>query len=138
MTHTEQPDLIAWQTGRAHGQLPLVPCFVASNACILTSGHENQYLARTDWNGVCAIAKGAGRVGRTTAGLVTVAVGYVSPAGADWTLRVSNTIGDKVSGLGRSVDGAVRSAGELAWALAHTSLVRTAVPQTPVPTDQRT
>ena len=75
----------------------------------------------------CRHRRGVGKVGRKEAGLVTLAVGYVSARGADWTLRVTDTIAHKATAVARAVDGAARGAGELVWALAHTTLVRTAV-----------
>ena len=119
-------------TLRLASQLPRSAAVTVASLLATTTGYTAltgavRTIARATWNGVCAIAKGVGRIGRATAGLVTLAVGYLSPAGADWTLRVTDTIANKVTGAVRKVDAAVRGAGELAWALAHTSLVRTAV-----------
>jgi hypothetical protein len=39
------------------------------------------------WPAVTAVARGIGKAARFSAGLVTLAVGYVSAPGADFTLR---------------------------------------------------
>ena len=126
----------AWQgtrtTLRLAGQLPrsaavTVASLLATNAGYTALTGTVRTILRTAWNGVCTLVRGVGKVSRTAAGLVTLAVGYVSAAGADWTLRVTDTIAVKVTSAARTIDAAVRGAGELAWALAHTTLVRTAV-----------
>lgn len=119
-------------TLRLAGQLPrsaavTVASMLATNAGYTALTGTVRTIVRTGWNGIRAIGRGVGKVGRTAAGLVTLGVGYVSASGADWTLRVTDAIADKVTGAARTVDAAVRGAGELAWALAHTTLVRTAV-----------
>ena len=119
-------------TVRLAGQLPRsaavsVASLLATNAGYAALTGTVRTILRAAWNGIRAVAKGIGQVGRTTAGLVTLAVGYVSAPGADWTLRITDTMADAVTGVARSMDAAVRGAGELAWALAHTTLVRTAV-----------
>lgn len=119
-------------TLRLAGQLPRSAAVTVASLLATTTGYTAltgtvRTIARTAWNGFCAVARGVGKLTRKTAGLVTLAVGYFSPVGADWTLRVTDTIADRVTGAARAVDGAVRGAGDLAWALAHTTLVRTAV-----------
>ena len=117
---------------RLAGQLPRSAAVTVSSLLATTSGYTAltgtvRTIARAAWNGLFAVARGVGKLARKTAGLVTMAVGYLSPVGADWTLRVTDTIADRITGAARVVDGAVRGAGDLAWALAHTTLVRTAV-----------
>jgi hypothetical protein len=56
-----------------------------------------------------------------------LAVGFVSPGGADFTHTVTETIANTVARWFDRVDGFVRGAGELVWGLAHTTLVRTTV-----------
>ena len=119
-------------TLRLAGQLPrsaaiTVASLLATNAGYTALTGTVRTLLRTGWNGICTLARGVGKVGRAAAGLVTLGVGHVSATGADWTLRVTDTIADKATGVARAVDAAVRGAGELAWTLAHTTLVRTAV-----------
>jgi hypothetical protein len=119
-------------TLRLAGQLPRSAAVTVASLLATTTGYTAltgtvRTILRTAWNGVCAVARGVGKFTRETAGLVTLAVGYLSPVDADWTLRVTDTIADRVTGAAGIVDGAVRGAGELAWALAHTTLVRTAV-----------
>ena len=82
---------------------------------------------RLAWNGFRLLARGLGKASRSIADLVTLAVGYVSASGADWTLRVSDRIAERVVGLAAKVDAAVTGTGELLWGLAHTALVRSAV-----------
>ena len=119
-------------TLRFAGHLPksvaaTVSSMLSTNAGYAALTGTARTIARGAWNGVRAVARGVGKTGRFAAGLVTRAVGYVSAAGADWTLRVTDTTADKVTGVASNVDAAVRGAGELAWALAHTALVRTSV-----------
>lgn len=54
-------------------------------------------------------------------------VGFASPVGADLTLGVTHVITETMTGLFDRLDELVREAGELAWNLEHTSLVRTTV-----------
>ena len=79
----------------------------------------------TAWNGLTRLIRGVGRVLRTAVGVVPLAVGFVSPVGADFALRVTEGIAETVTGLFDRLDELVRGAGELAWGLAHTTLVRT-------------
>ena len=81
----------------------------------------------TAWNGLTRLIRGVGRVLRSAVGVVPLVVGFVSPAGADFALRATEGVTDTVTRwLGR-FDGIVQGAGELAWGLAHTTLVRTTV-----------
>jgi len=117
---------------RLAGQLPRSAAVTLSSLLASTTGYialtgTVRTLVRCAWAGVRAVARGIGRACRAAAGLVTLAVGYVSAPGADWTLRVTDAIADRVTGVACGVDGTVRGSGELAWALAHTTLVRTAV-----------
>lgn len=119
-------------TLRLAGQLPRSTAVTVASLLATTTGYTAltgtaRTIARTAWNGLCAAARGVGKLASKTAGLVTLAAGYVSPTGADWSLRVTDTIANRVTGVALAVDGAVRGAGDLAWALAHTTLVRTAV-----------
>ena len=125
-----------WATARATlrmaGRLPRSVAVTVSSLLATRTGYTAltgtvRTIARAAWNTVTAVARGVGKVGRVTAGAVTLTVGYLSAPGADWTLRATDTIATKVTGLARGLDAAVRGAGELAWALAHTTLVRTAV-----------
>jgi hypothetical protein len=104
-----------------------VASLLATNAGYTALTDTVRTLLHATWNAVQATKKAVGKAGRFTAGLVTLAVGYVSAAGADWTLRVTDTLADGITAFGRRVDAAVRRAGNLGWALAHTTLVRTAV-----------
>ena len=82
---------------------------------------------RGAWKAVTAVARSVGRSARFGSGLVTLAVGYVSAPGADFTLRLADTIAEPVVNSCRRIDASVRGLGDLAWALAHTTLVRTTV-----------
>ncbi len=73
------------------------------------------------------MARSVGKAARFGAGLVTLAIGYVSAPGADSTLRLADAIADPVVGTCRRIDGWVSGLGDLAWALAHTTMVRTTV-----------
>ncbi len=125
-----------WGTTKASlrlaGRLPRSVAVTMSSLLATTTGYTTltgavRTLVRGAWAGVRAVARGIGRAARFAAGLVTLTVGYVSAPGADWTLRVTDAIADRVTGVAHGVDAAVRGAGDLAWALAHTTLVRTAV-----------
>ena len=125
-----------WATARATlrmaGRLPRSVAVTVSSLLATRTGYTAltgtvRTLLRAAWNTVTAIARGVGKAGRVVAGLVTLTVGYLSAPGADWTLRTTDTIATKITGLARGLDAAVRGAGELAWALAHTTLVRAAV-----------
>lgn len=126
----------AWRgtrtTMRLAGQLPRSVATTVSSLLATRTGYSLltttvRSIVRGAWNGISAVARIIGRGCRGLSGLVTLAVGYLSPGGADWTLRVTDTIADRVSAAGRSVDATVRGAGDVLWNLAHTSLVRTAV-----------
>ena len=119
-------------TLRLTGQLPRSTAVTVASLLATTTGYTAltstvRTIAHTVWKGVCGVARGVGKPSRKAAELATLMVGYLSPAGADWSLRVTDTIANSVTGVARAVDGAVRGAGDLAWALAHTTLVRTAV-----------
>ena len=81
----------------------------------------------TAWNAVTRLIRGVGRFVRKAAGIVPLVAGVVSPAGADLAHGATEMVSDTVSGWVDRVDGLLRAAGELAWSLAHTSLVRTTV-----------
>ncbi len=119
-------------TLRLASQLPRSTAVTVASLLATATGYTAltgtvRTILRAAWNGVGAVARGVGKLARKTAGLVTLGVGYLSPAGADWTLRVADRVADTITGLARALDDAVRGAGELAWSLAHTTLVRTAV-----------
>lgn len=126
----------AWATAKATlrlaRQLPRSVAVTVSSILATQTGYTAltgtiRAVTRLAWNGVRAVARGVGRASRIAAGLVTLGVGYLSAPGADWTLKVSDHIADRVTSAVHSLDSAVTGAGDLAWALAHTSLVRTAV-----------
>lgn len=119
-------------TLRLAGQLPRSVAVSVSSLLATRTGYTLLTstvgsLVRGAWNGVTAVAKGVGRASRTLAGLITLTVGYLSPAGADWTLRLTDTVAERVTAVARSVDATVRGSGDLLWSLAHTTLVRTTV-----------
>lgn len=127
---------IAWAhtrtTVRLTGQLPRSTAVTVASMLSTQTGYAAltstvRTATRGAWKAVTAAARTVGRAARFGAGLVTLAVGYVSAPGADFTLRLADTIAEPVVGTCRRIDGSVRGLGDLAWALAHTTLVRTTV-----------
>lgn len=100
---------------------------LATNTGYTTLTRISRAVLSTAWNGLTRLIRGVGRVLRSAVGVVPLAVGFASPAGADLTLGVTQVITETVTGLFERLDGLVRGAGELAWGLAHTTLVRTTV-----------
>ena len=82
---------------------------------------------RTAWNGLTRLIRGVGRAARTAVGVVPLAVGFASPAGADLTLGVTEAVANTVTGWFDRTDEFVRGVGDLIWGLAHTALVRSTV-----------
>jgi hypothetical protein len=81
----------------------------------------------TAYNGLTRLIRGVGRAAHAAAGVIPLTVGFVSPTGADLALRATETIAATVSGWFNRFDGFARGTGELAWALAHTTLVQSTV-----------
>ena len=84
-------------TVRLAGQLPrsaavTVASLLATNAGYNALTGTVRTIVRGAWNAIRTVARGIGKVGRMATGLVTLAVGYVSAPGADWTLRVLTLI----------------------------------------------
>ncbi len=114
------------------GRMPRTAAAAVSSVLATRTGYgaltgSIRTVVSTAWRLVTGAARLFGRACRFTAGLGTLAVGYLSPGGADLTLRLADTVADRVSAAARHVDAAVRRAGDLMWLLAHTCLVRTTV-----------
>lgn len=119
-------------TLRFAGHLPksvaaTVASMLSTNAGYAALTGAVRTATRGAWTAVTAVARGVGKAARFGSGLVTLAVGYLSAPGADFTLRLADAIADPVVGVCRRVDASVRGVGDLSWALAHTTLVRTTV-----------
>ena len=113
-------------------RLPKSVAVTVNSVLATTTGYTtltriSRAVLSTAWNGLTRLLRGVGRVFRKAASVVPLAVGFVSPAGADFALRVTEVITHTVTGLFDRLDSLVRGAGELAWGLAHTTLVRTTV-----------
>ena len=100
---------------------------LATNTGYTTLTRISRAVLSTAWNGLTRLLRGVGRAARTAVGVAPLAVGFASPAGADLTLGVTQVVTETVTGLFDRLDGLVRGAGELAWGLAHTTLVRSTV-----------
>lgn len=114
------------------GRLPksvavTVNSVLATNAGYTTLTRIIRTVLSTAWNGLTRLIRSVGRVARKATRVVPLAVGFVSPTGADFTHNVTETIANTVARWFDRVDGFVRGAGELVWGLAHTTLVRTTV-----------
>ena len=113
-------------------RLPKSVAVTVNSVLATTTGYTtltriSRAVLSTAWNGLTRLLRGVGRAARTAVGVVPLAVGFASPAGADLTLGVTQVITETVTGLFDRLDALVRGAGELAWGVAHTALVRTAV-----------
>ena len=113
-------------------RLPKSVAVTVNSVLATTTGYAtltriSRAVLSTAWNGLTRLIRGVGRGARTAVRVVPLAVGFASPGGADFALRVTETIAETVTGLFDRLDGLVRGAGELAWGLAHTKLVRTTV-----------
>lgn len=86
--------------------------------------------ARLGWSAVRAGACLVGRLSRRIGTAATIAVGYLSPAGADFMMRTCDTIGARTTAWATRVDTAVSTTGEVVLDLLHTPLVRTVVTAT--------
>ena len=86
--------------------------------------------ARLVWSGVRSGARLVGRIGRGIGRAATTLVGYVSPAGADVMVDACESIATQTTGWATRIDNAVTTAGNIAYDLLHTTLVRTVVTMT--------
>lgn len=87
-------------------------------------------VTRLTWNGVRGGARLLSRVAGIGGRTATTLVGYVSAPGADTMVRLCDTIADRVTHAARRVDDTVIGAGDVAYELLHTTLVRTVVTTT--------
>lgn len=113
-------------------RLPKSVAVTVNSVLATTTGYTtltrlSRAVLSTAWNGLTRLLRGVGRAARTAVGVVPLAVGFASPAGADLTLGITQVLTQTVTGLFDRLDALVRGAGELAWGLAHTTLVRSTV-----------
>lgn len=114
------------------GQMPKSVAATVSSILSTQAGYTAltstvRAVVRGAWNAVTTVARGVGKAARVSAGLVTLAVGYVSAPGADLTLQFTETIAERVTGIAQRIDSTIRGLGDLLWGLAHTTLVRSTV-----------
>ncbi len=114
------------------GRLPksvavTVNSVLATNTGYTTLTRISRAVLSTAWNGITRLIRGVGRIVRKSAGVVPLVAGVASPVAADLAHGVTEMVSDTVTRWFDRMDGFVRDTGELAWSLAHTSLVRTTV-----------
>ena len=114
------------------GQMPKSVAATVSSILSTQAGYTAltstvRAVVRGVWKAVTTVARVTGKATRHAAGVVTLAVGYVSAPGADLLLRVTESIAERVNKTAERVDATVRGVGDLIWGLAHTTLVRSTV-----------